>query len=162
MKNSLSIKTLADEFFSLSTIAITGLSRRKKDAAEAIYNVLRRSGYNLIPVHHHADEWHGVRCFNRLKDIPGGVEGVIIINKPEITFSICRDAVSAGVKYVWMHRSFGNSVSEDAVNYCRINGLKVIDGGCPLMFTKNADFGHRCLKHIFTWFGRVPEKIEIL
>src|SRR5690606_40129328 len=46
-----------------------------------------------------------------------------------------REAAEMGIRYVWMHRSFGaGSVSEDATRIGRDAGILVIDGGCPLMF----------------------------
>jgi hypothetical protein len=53
-----------------------------------------------------------------------------------------------------MHRSYGQgSVSAAAAAYGRTHGITVIDGGCPLMFGRTADFGHKlmrlvCASHI--------------
>ena len=40
-----------------------------------------------------------------MKSIPGGVDGVVIVTRPEITELIVKDCVEAGVKMVWMHQS---------------------------------------------------------
>ncbi|MGZ4618944.1 MAG: hypothetical protein ACXV3F_09545 [Frankiaceae bacterium] len=51
-----------------------------------------------------------------------------------------RDRAELGIKYVWMHRSYGvGSVSGTATAYGREHGITVIDGGCPLMFEPTAD-----------------------
>ena len=52
-----------------------------------------------------------------------------------------------GVGQVWFHRSFGQgSVSNEAVQECKTNGIKCIVGGCPLMYCEPIDFGHRCMR----------------
>jgi hypothetical protein len=45
-----------------------------------------------------------------------------------------------------MHRGPGpGSVSEPAAAYGREHGLTVIAGGCPCMFGKTADTGHKIM-----------------
>jgi hypothetical protein len=54
-----------------------------------------------------------------------------------------RDRAELGIKYVWMHPSYGvGSVSGTATAYGREHGITVIDGGCPLMFEPTADRLH--------------------
>lgn len=38
-------------------------------------------------------------------------------------------------------------------------GINVIDGGCPLMFDPTADFGHKCMKTVFTLTRKVPRQV---
>ena len=55
-----------------------------------------------------------------------------------------RECVDLGIRYVWMHRSFGGgSVSASATAYGREHGVKMIPGGCPLMFDPVGDGGHK-------------------
>jgi hypothetical protein len=49
------------------------------------------------------------------------------------------------------------SVSAAATEYGRRNGIRVIDGGCPLMFAPTADFGHKVMRHVFA--GHVPKEV---
>lgn len=37
--------------------------------------------------------------------------------------------------------------------------MVVIDGGCPLMFDPTADFGHKCMRAIFSLTGAVPKNV---
>jgi hypothetical protein len=58
---------------------------------------------------------------------------------------------------VWFHRSFGEgSVSKDAVQECKVRGIQCIVGGCPLMYCEPVDGGHRCIRSLLRFFGRVP------
>jgi hypothetical protein len=84
------------------------------------------------------------------------MDGVVIVTRPEVTEQVVRECVQIGVPRVWMHRSLGNSVSEEAVTLCRDHGIDVIDWGCPMMFCKPVDFGHKCLKWWLRLTGALP------
>jgi hypothetical protein len=87
-----------------------------------------------------------IPCYPDLRSIPGGVDGVVIITRPDITERIVHDCSDAGVRRVWMHQSMGkkgSSVSPKAVEYCRQHDISVIAGACPMMFGPGADFGHK-------------------
>jgi hypothetical protein len=59
-----------------------------------------------------------------------------------------------------MHRSFGGgSVDATATAYGREHGLRVIDGGCPLMFGPTADPGHKMMCGLFKLTGKVPRRV---
>ncbi|MCF7798193.1 MAG: CoA-binding protein, partial [Candidatus Marinimicrobia bacterium] len=84
-------------------------------------------------------------------------EGVFTLTTPEGTEEVVQQAIDAGVPRVWMHRSFGNSVSEKAVQMCRENGITVIPGACPMMFAEPVDFGHKCIKWFMGVTGKLPK-----
>jgi hypothetical protein len=58
-----------------------------------------------------------------------------------------------------MHRSFGGgSVSKEAYELCRQNGIASIAGGCPLMYGPTSDGGHRFMKVFAGLFGQLPKE----
>lgn len=72
-----------------------------------------------------------------------------------------RECAELDIRHVWMHRGPGaGSVSETAAASGRESGITVIDGGCPLMYGPTADFGHKCMKAIFTLTKAVPRKVS--
>jgi predicted CoA-binding protein len=118
---------------------------------------LRDSGYDAIPVNPNASEIDGVPCFPDLASIPGQVDGVVVATHPKVAVEIVRQAAARGIRSVWFHRSFGQgSVSDAAVQECTRLGITAIVGGCPLMYCEPVDFGHRCMRAILSWRGRVP------
>lgn len=48
------------------------------------------------------------------------------------------------------------SVSDEAIRECERLGLTAIAGGCPLMYCEPVDFGHKCMRTILRWRGRLP------
>ncbi len=152
----MSFNDLAQEFLAQERIAVAGVSRTKQDAANLIYKKLRETGHKVFALNPGAETIEGDPCYPNLQAIPGGVDGVMIITKPEVTEQVVQDAVIAGVPRVWMHNNtfMGTSVSETAVQACRDHNIQVIAGGCPMMFF---DFGHKCMKWVLGAMGRLPK-----
>jgi predicted CoA-binding protein len=103
--------------------------------------------------------FEGERCYPDVQSIPDGVDGVIVVTRPETTERIVRDCAAAGVRRVWMHQSLakGSSVSPTAVKYCQDHGISVIAGACPMMYGPGADVGHRCMRWVLKLTGKLPK-----
>ncbi len=147
-----------NDFLAQRRIAVAGVSRTKQDAANLIYRRFRDRGYQVFPINPNAERVEGDPCLPDLQSIPGGVDGVVIVTRPQLTEEIVRQCPTAGVKRVWMHQSMvhGASVSEAAAEFCRGSGMTVIAGACPLMFGQTADFGHKCMRWMMGVTRRLP------
>jgi len=150
------IAEVAAEFLDRKRIAVTGVSRDPAGhGGNVVCQRLRERGYEVFAVNPNADEIGGQPCYHDLRSIPGGVEAVVIATRPEVADATMRDCAELGIKYVWMHRSFGQgSVSTTAAEYGRQHGITVIDGGCPLMFPPASDRGHRVMR----WLCKLPKE----
>ncbi len=148
-----SIADAATEFLSHDRIAVAGVSRKAAGhGGNVVYVRLRDRGYTVFAVNPNAETVEGDRCYPDLASIPGGVDGVVIATRPEAAAGLVEECARLGIDRVWMHRSFGGgSVSDDAVALARKSGITVIPGGCPLMFGKASDGGHRFM----CWFGKL-------
>jgi uncharacterized protein len=155
------IKEAATEFLVNKRIAVTGVSREPEShGSNIVYRRLRERGYDVFAVNPNADEVEGDRCYLDLKSIPGGVDAVVIGTRPEIAESTMRECAELGIEQVWMHLAFGTgSVSEAAAEFGRRRGIRVIDGGCPLMFGPTADPGHKAMRFVCTLTGKVPRQV---
>lgn len=155
------IKEAAAEFLSARRIAVTGVSRNPQGhGSNAVYQRLRARGYDVFAVNPEAETVEGDPCYHDLRSIPGGVEAVVIGTRPDRAEGTVRECVDLGIKQVWMHRSFGGgSVDAAATTYGREHGIRVIDGGCPLMFGPTADPGHKLMCGIFKLTGKVPRHV---
>ncbi len=145
------------EFLAGERIAVAGVSRSSRQAANAIFRKLRDSGYEAVPINPKASELEGERCFPDLASVPGSIDGVVVATHPDVALELVRQCEERDVGRVWFHRSFGvGSVSEDAVRQCEALGIDCIVGGCPLMFCEPVDVGHRCMRWWLQRRGRVP------
>ena len=150
-----STNDLAKEFVAQKRIAVAGVSRSGASAANGIYDKLKATGHTVFAVNPKAKQIGEDPCYPDLAAIPGGVDGVVIVTTPAVTEQIVQQAIAAGVKRVWMHRSMGDSVSPTAVELCRQNGIAVIAGGCPMMFQSPVDPFHTGMK----WYCRLTGKL---
>ena len=155
------VKQAAAEFLAHKRIAVTGVSRNPQGhGSNAVYQRLRDRGYQVYAINPKADEVEGDKCYPDLASVPDGVEAVVIGTRPETAEATMRGCDDLGIRYVWMHRSFGaGSVSDAATEYGRTHGITVIDGGCPLMFEPTADAGHKMMRFVFTRTGKVPKQV---
>ena len=154
------LDTQVHEFLAQKRIAVVGVSRdnTRHPVGNLIYQRLKKTGHDVFPVNPHIQTYEGDRCYPDLQSIPGGVDGVVMVTRPELTERLVRDCSDAGVRRVWMHQSVGkgSSVSADAVEYCRQHEISVIAGACPMMYGEDADLGHRCMRLILKLTGGLP------
>jgi uncharacterized protein len=148
------------DFLAQQRIAVTGVSSTRELTGNVIYRKLKAAGYQVFAVHPTTPTFDGDPCYPELSAIPGGVDGVVIVNRPEVTNAIVHQCADAGVRRVWMHQSLmkaGTSVSPEAARFCQEQGISVIAGACPMMFVRGADFGHRCMHWMLRLTGGLPK-----
>jgi len=153
-------ETRVHDFLAQKRIAVAGVSRDNSHhpVGNLIYRRLKKTGHDVFPVNPNMPTFEGDPCYPDLSSIPGGVDGVVIITRPETTERIVRECNDAGVRRVWMHQSTakGSSVSKEAVEYCRQHDISVIAGACPMMYGENVDFGHKCFRLMLRLTGGLP------
>ncbi len=155
------LKEAANDFLAQKRIAVAGVSRTPAGhGANVVYTGLRKAGYQVFAVNPEADQVEGDRCYHDLKSIPGGVDAVVVGTAPGVSADVLRECAERGIGRVWLHRSFGGgSVSEEAVTLGREHGIGVIAGGCPMMFLRGADIGHRCMRFVLNLTGGLPKEV---
>lgn len=151
----------AQEFLKLKTIAVAGVSSSKKDAANYIYEKLKKTGYNVFAVNPNASEVEGDTCYPDLKSISDNVEGVVIGTHPKVTLSVVQECAELGIRNVWIHKSLDNgSYSKEAEDFCKEKGINLIPAGCPMMYCGPVDFPHRCIKWVLHATGKLPRSFD--
>jgi predicted CoA-binding protein len=155
------IKDAASAFLAGRRIAVTGVSRDPSThGANVVYRRLRERGYEVFAVNPNTPEAEGDPTYPNLAAIPGGVDGVVIATAPERAEATMHECADLGIQHVWMHRGPGpGSVSPEAAEYGRANGIAVIDGGCPCMFGPTADTGHKVMRGVLKLAGNVPRRV---
>ena len=155
------IDQAVDDFLSLKRIAVAGVSRDPggAHASNGIYSRFKERGYEVFPVNPNADTIMGDPCYHSLKDIPGGVEGVVIATNPKASLSVAQECKELGIDKVWIHKNFGaGSYSEEAHQFCRDNGITALVS-CPLWYGKTADGFHKFFGATCRLFRQVPREV---
>lgn len=120
---------------------------------------MSQRGYDMVPVNPSIGELAGRRCLARVQEITPPVDGVLIMTAPRETERVARDCAEAGVRRVWMHRGGGQgAVSKEAADFCRQNGVRLVEGYCPLMFLAGTPFFHRVHGFFMKVLGGYPAR----
>lgn len=144
-------------FLAARRMAVAGVSRDRRQPANAIFQRLRDTGHDVVPINPNAETLEGVACYPDVVSVPGELDAVLIASHPRVGLSLVRQCAARGVRHVWFHRSVGaGSVSDEAVAEARTLGLATIVGGCPLMYCGKVDPFHRVMCSVLRWRGRVP------
>lgn len=155
------LKDAANHFLEHRRIAVTGVSRTPAGhGANIVYGRLKERGYQVFAINPNTETIDGDPCYHDLRAVPGGVEAVVIGTSPQHAEETMHEAVELGIADVWMHRSVGGgSVSASATAYGREHGVRVIPGGCPLMFAPTSDGAHKVMCQLLKLTGAVPRKV---
>lgn len=52
------------------TIAVIGISEREDRASKYVSEYMMREGYTIYPVNPNIDEWHGLKAYSSVVDLP--------------------------------------------------------------------------------------------
>jgi predicted CoA-binding protein len=155
------IDTLVQSFLAQKSIAVVGVSDQRETGCNAAYQRFKDAGYTVWPVNPRLSEYEGVPCYPDLKSVPQKPDAVFILTNPKVTEQIVDECITLGVEHVWMHCMLGTkpglaasmtSVSQEAVEKARANGIRVIPGSCPNQFL-NPDFGHGLMRRLWRGIG---------
>lgn len=155
------IDIMVQDFLAQKKIAVVGVSDKRETGCNLAYQKFKENGYEVYAVNPRIASFQGDTCYPDLKAIPTKVEAVFILTNPNVTDQIVQQCVDLGVKHVWMHCMMGTkpglaasmtSVSQNAVEMCKANGIAVIPGSCPNQYL-NPDGGHKFMRGMFKLFG---------
>jgi hypothetical protein len=155
------LNTMVQGFLARKKIAVVGVSDKRDTGCNLAYRKFKENGYQVFPVNPRLSAFDGAPCYPDLKSIPDKPDAVFILASPKVTDQIVQQCVDLGIKHVWMHCMMGTkpglaagmtSVSQEAVEVCKANGIAVIPGACPNQFL-DPDFGHKMMRGLWRLFG---------
>ena len=85
-------KKEVDQFLSLKTLAVVGVSSNKQKFGSMAYLDLKTKGYTVYPVNPKLTEFDGTKCYPSLKALPKGVEGAVLVIHPVDADQVVKDA----------------------------------------------------------------------
>lgn len=155
------VDNLVKDFLAQKKIAVVGVSDQRETGCNLAWHRFKDAGYKVSAVNPHLTTFDGDPCYPDLATIPEKPDAVFILANPNVTEQIVRQCVDLGITRVWMHCMMGTkpglaanmtSVSQDAVELCRANGITVIPGSCPNQFL-NPDMGHSMMRMMWRTLG---------
>jgi len=122
-----------DDFISQKTLAVVGVSKKKGKFGSTVYRELKAKGYRVFPVNPNIDDYEGDKCYRSLKELPEVPGGAVIVVSPKATENVVRDVAAVGINRIWLQPG---AESIEAINFCKENGIDVINGHCILKFVR--------------------------
>jgi predicted CoA-binding protein len=110
--------------------AVVGVSQNPEKYGHQVYKDLKEGGYTVYPVNPHLDEVLGDRCYHALRDLPEKPDVVDTVVPPAVTEKIVEKCKVLGIDKVWMQPG---SESEQAIQFCEKNGIKVVHDVCVMV-----------------------------
>lgn len=147
-------QALINEFLSSKTLAVVGVSSRRRGFGYTVYNDLKEKGYTVYPVNPKTTSIDGDLCYPDVLVLPERVDGVVFVVPPAQTEVILGDVAEAGIRKVWMQQG---AESEEAIAFCEAHDISVVHGECIMMFARPTSFPHNAHRWLRKSFGKLPE-----
>lgn len=148
-----------ENFFGSSRIAIIGLSRNPKSYSRTVLRELQKRDYTVIGINPNPPDIEGISCFASLHDINDPVATALILLPPAQSDPALQSCLDANVRTVWNRGAEGKrSVSDNLIGTCDQQGVRLIDGYCPLMFMEHPGFPHNLHRAFAKWFQMMPKE----
>jgi predicted CoA-binding protein len=113
-------------FLAGKRFAVVGASQDRGKYGNKVLRVYQQNNIDAVPVNPTADEVEGLKAYPDLPSVPGSVDGVSIITPPRVTEQVVNQALSLGIKNIWMQPGAESTAAIDAATHA---GANVIAGG---------------------------------
>lgn len=119
------------EFLAAKTFAVAGASIQTQKYGNKVFRALLSAGCETYPINPKESVIEGHQAYKSLIELPVVPESLSIVTPPEVTRQVVADAITAGVKHIWMQPG---AEDEQAAEAARLAGIDVIDdGSCVLV-----------------------------
>jgi predicted CoA-binding protein len=117
-------------FLSAESFAVAGASTRREKYGNKILRALMQHGMKVYPLNPASEVVEGLQAFASLHDLPTQPQSLSIVTPPIVTRKIVEQAISGGVKHVWMQPGAEDA---EASRMAREAGMNVIDDGSCIL-----------------------------
>ncbi len=150
----MSSKADVDAFFESPAYAVIGVSADRKKFGNTVFRTMKEKGLTVYPVHPSHETVEGEKCYRDVRSLPPDVASIVTVVPPAITQLVVEDALTRGMKHVWMQPGSNSSVAAEAA---RKAGASVVDGECILMFLEPVGSVHKVHRFVNKIFGKMPK-----
>jgi uncharacterized protein len=118
-------------FLAGQRFAVVGASTNREKYGNKVLRVYQQNQLDAVPVNPAGGEVEGLTAYTDLPSIPGSIDGISIITPPKVTEQVVAQAISLGIKNIWMQPG---AESDAAVELAEQAGANVIaNGPCILV-----------------------------
>jgi hypothetical protein len=114
---------------SLKKVAVIGMSKHSRKAAQFVPKYLSENGYEIIPVNPTTNEILGKKCYSEISEVEDEIDIVDVFRPSEQVLPIVIEAIKKKPKVIWLQEGIHNSKAEEMA---RNAGIKVVFNRCML------------------------------
>lgn len=127
------------DFLLSENFAVVGASSNREKYGNKVFRVFLQKKYSVYPVNPNATEVEGRPAFAELSQLPETPLSISIITPPSATERVVEQAISLGIRHVWMQPG---AESATAIRLCEDAGINLIHSGpCILVVLGFRDSG---------------------
>lgn len=109
-------------------IGVIGLSRFPEKAARRVPSYLAAKGYDIVPINPHADRILGRDVYDRLQDVPGELDMVIVFRPSEEAGPFVEEIASRPERpAVWLQEAIR---ADEEIAAARASGITAVQDLC--------------------------------
>ncbi|MFP4119074.1 MAG: CoA-binding protein [Candidatus Woesearchaeota archaeon] len=120
----MTIENMIDKKF---VYAVAGVSTDSDKYGHQVFKDLLTGGFTVYPLNPKAEEVLGRKVYGKLDELPEQIDVLIIVTPPPMTDKLVREAISKGVKKIWMQPG---SFTQETIECCTDNDVEFIAGAC--------------------------------
>jgi predicted CoA-binding protein len=134
-------------------LAIAGVSRNPKKFGFAVFDELKKKGFDLYPVNPNADTIGETACYRSVADLPPAVGHILIVTPRKLTLDLVKESVARGIRNIWIQQM---SETQESLDFAKDNGVNPISKQCILMWAEPVKSFHKFHRSIKGFFGLLP------
>lgn len=119
-----------ENFLTAETYAVAGASRRRVKYGNKVFRALLAADRQAFPLNPAQEEIEGHPAYRSIADLPVVPDALSIITPPVVTRQVVAEAISMGVKHIWMQPGAEDPQASQAA---REAGINVIDNGSCIL-----------------------------
>jgi predicted CoA-binding protein len=120
-----------EQFLASRAFAVIGASNNREKFGNKVLRCYISHKRVVYPIHPIEKEVEHIKCLKSVAELPETVESISIVTPPLLTEKIIGQAITKGIKNIWMQPG---ASSQAAIEKCIKNGINVIaDGPCILV-----------------------------
>lgn len=85
-------KESVDNLLKCQNLAIVGVSQKGSKFGNAVYRELRKKGFNVYGVNQNMDMVEGDKCYNKLNELKGKIDGIVNVVSKDQTLDMVTEA----------------------------------------------------------------------
>ena len=127
----MTISERIDTFLDAKAYGVVGASSKPEKYGNKVLRCYQQNQHIVVPVNPVEKEIEGLACVASVSDLSDQVSSISIITPPQVTEAVVEQAITKGIKNIWMQPG---AESAQAIAACDAAGVNVIaDGSCVLV-----------------------------